>query len=313
MSERFLVTGAYGCIGAWALRLLVDDGAEVIAADASPDDHRVTALLDEEERARIGFVRADISRDEDVDALFDLEPSHVLHLAALQVPACREDPVRGARVNVVGTTAMFARAARAGLATPLVYASSAAAYGAHDDGAAEPSGHPDTFYGVTKLANEEAARVFHAESGVASIGLRPYVVYGPGRDQGLTSAPTMAMRAAALGEPFTIPYSGRSQLQFARDVAAAFVAASRSGFAGAGTSNLPGHSVSVDEIVAEIENAQPSAVGTIEVTGGALPFPPELDAGAFASIVGEVAATPFADGVAATIAHYRATSSAARR
>jgi nucleoside-diphosphate-sugar epimerase len=305
VSERFLVTGAYGCIGAWVLRLLVDEGVDVVAADASTDDHRVTALLDEEERARIGFVRADISRGEDVDALFELEPSHVLHLAALQVPMCREDPVRGARVNVVGTTAMLARAASAGLVTPVVYASSAAAYGAADDGAREPSGHPDTFYGVTKLANEEAARVFHAESGVASIGLRPYVVYGPGRDQGLTSAPTMAMRAAACGEPFTIPYSGRSQLQLARDVAAAFIAAARSGFDGAVAANVPGHAVSVDEIVAEIERAEPAATGAIDVTGGPLPFPPELDSSAFASIVGEVAVTPLADGVSATIAHYR--------
>lgn len=312
MSERFLVTGAYGCIGAWVLRQLVDEGVEVVAADASTDDHRVTDLLDADARAQVGFVRADISREEDVDALFELEPTHVVHLAALQVPMCRENPVLGARVNFVGTTALFARAARARLQTPLVYASSAAAYGGEDDGAAEPSGHPDTFYGVTKLANEEAARVFYAESGVASVGLRPFVVYGPGRDQGLTSAPTMAMRAAALGEPFVIPYSGRSQLQFARDVAAAFVAAARSGYAGSAVVNIPGSAVSIHEIVAEIERAEPTTAGTIEVTGGPLPFPEELDASAFASIVGEVAATPLGDGVAATIAHYRATTLAER-
>src|SRR5581483_3761619 len=127
---------------------------------------------------------------------------HVVHLAALQVPFCRADPIRGAQVNVVGTVSMFAAAVRTGLATPIVYASSAAAFAAADAGL-DPSGHPETHYGVYKLANEESARVFHAENGLSSIGLRPYVGYGPGRDQGLTSAPTMAMRAAARGEPFT--------------------------------------------------------------------------------------------------------------
>ena len=308
MSERFLVTGAYGCIGAWILRRLVDEGVEVVAADAGADDRRVAALLAPDELSRIAFVPADVSRPDDVRALFEREPTHVIHLAALQVPACRADPVRGAQVNVVGTTVLLATAAAAGLRTPLVYASSAAAFAAADgDGAApeEPSGHPDTHYGVYKLANEESARVFAAEAGLASIGLRPYVVYGPGRDQGLTSAPTLAMEAAARGEGYVLPYSGRSQLQYAPDVAAAFVAAARATASGAEVVNVPGVTASAEDVVAAIERAVPEVRGRIEVTGPPLPFPPELDASRFAEVVGEVAVTPLEDGVAATIAHFR--------
>src|SRR4051812_25286214 len=304
VSERFLVTGAYGCIGAWVLRQLVREGVHVIAADFATDDSRVAALLEPEERSDIGFVRVDVSRPDEVAALFQHEPTHVIHLAALQVPACRADPVRGAQVNVVGTAAVFAAAAAAGVQTPVLYASSAAAFAAADDGT-DPSGHPDTHYGVFKLANEETARLFAAESGLASIGLRPYVVYGPGRDQGLTSAPTLAMQAAARGERFTIPYSGRSQLQFARDAAAAFVAAARAPFDGAVALNVPGLTVSVDEIVAAVERAVPEAVGTIDVTGPPLPFPPELDSSAFGSVVGDLPVTPLDEGVAATIEHFR--------
>jgi nucleoside-diphosphate-sugar epimerase len=302
MSERFLVTGAYGCIGAWVLRLLVDEGVEVVAADASTDDHRVTALLDESERSRVRFVQTDISRPEEVEALFELRPTNVIHLAALQVPFCRADPVRGAQVNVVGTVAMFAAAMQARLRTPLVYASSAAAFAAADAGL-DPSGHPDTHYGVYKLANEETARVFAAENGVASIGLRPYVVYGPGRDQGLTSAPTLAMRAAAQGEPFTIGYSGVTQLQYGADAAAAFIAATRATYEDATVVNLPGVAASVDEIVEEIARIVSDAA--IEVDGPPLPFPPELDTSAFAQLVGDLPVTPLADGVAATIEHFR--------
>jgi UDP-glucuronate 4-epimerase len=302
VSERFLVTGAYGCIGAWVLRQLVDEGVDVVAADASTDDHRVTALLDEDERARVRFIQSDISRPEEVAVLFDLQPTHVIHLAALQVPSCRADPVRGAQVNVVGTVAIFTSALQAGVRTPIVYASSAAAFAAADAGL-DPSGHPATHYGVYKLANEESARVFAAENGVSSIGLRPYVVYGPGRDQGLTSAPTLAMRAAAKGEPFTIGYSGVTQLQYSADAAAAFVAAARASYDGATVVNLPGISASVDDIVAEIVRFAPGA--DIDVDGPPLPFPPELDTSAFAKIVGDVRITPLSDGVAATIEHFR--------
>jgi nucleoside-diphosphate-sugar epimerase len=302
VSERFLVTGAFGCIGAWTLRQLVREGVDVVASDVGTDDRRVAALLGPEERGRMRFVHADVSRPEDVAALFEHEPTHVIHLAALQVPFCRDDPVRGAQVNVGGTVAIFAAAAAAGLRTPVAYASSAAAFGAADDGT-EPSGHPATHYGVYKLANEESARVFAADSGLASIGLRPYVVYGPGRDQGLTSAPTLAMRAASHGEPFVIPYSGRSQLQYAPDAAAAFVAAARSPFDGAVALNVPGVTASVDEIVAAIAAVVPDA--RIDVTGLPLPFPPELDTTAFASVVGDLRLTPLDEGVAATIEYFR--------
>jgi nucleoside-diphosphate-sugar epimerase len=51
-------------------------------------------------------------------------------------------------------------------------------------------------YGVFKLTNEETARVYYADEGFGSVGLRLYVVYGPGRHHGLTADPTLAMAAA---------------------------------------------------------------------------------------------------------------------
>jgi nucleoside-diphosphate-sugar epimerase len=89
-------------------------------------------------------------------------------------------------------------------------------------------GVPSTLYGVYKRANEGTADVYAAERGLPSVGLRPHTVYGPGRDQGLTSAPTVAMLAAAAGSPYRLPFGGAYQLQYAPDVAAAFVAAARS-------------------------------------------------------------------------------------
>jgi nucleoside-diphosphate-sugar epimerase len=306
--ERFLVTGAYGCIGAWTVRQLVKEGVEVVGADAGSGDHRVAALLEPAELARARFVTADVSDPAAVEALFADEPTHVIHLAALQVPDCRIDPVLGARVNVLGTVAMFAAAARIGLASPLVYASSVAAFAQADGGElapADPSGHPDTHYGVFKFANEGTARVFASESDVSSIGLRPFVVYGPGRDRGLTSAPTTAMAAAARGEGSVIPFGGRSQMQYAPDVAAAFVAAARAPFNGATVVNVPGVTATVAEVVEAIELAVPAVAGRIVFGGPALPFPDELDSTTFTQVVGDVAATPLEIGVADTIRHFR--------
>ena len=83
----------------------------------------------------------------------------------------------------------------------------------------DATAHPINHYGVYKQANEGTARVYWVENGVSSIGLRPMTVYGPGRDQGLTSSPTKAIVAAVLGRPATIGFCGRTLFQYADDVA----------------------------------------------------------------------------------------------
>jgi UDP-glucuronate 4-epimerase len=308
MLERFLVTGAYGCIGAWTVRQLVREGVEVIGVDAGDNDHRVRELLGEDELAAVRFIKADVSDPAQVARLFDLEPTHLIHLAALQVPSCRENPVLGAQVNVVGTVALFAAALAHGLSSPIVYASSVAAFDATDGEGripTHPSGHPDTHYGVFKVANEGTARVFALESSLASIGLRPCIVYGAGRDSGLTSATTAAMRAAAHGSDYTIPFGGSCELQFAPDAAAAFIAAARAPFTGAAVVNIPGTTVTIGELVAEIERVVPESAGRIGFEGLPLPFPEALDSSEFNSMIGTLAVTPLGHGVAETVAHFR--------
>src|SRR6185437_13031347 len=126
--ERFLVTGAHGCIGAWVIGRLVSEGAHVVALDVSDDDHRLRIVLSEAEVASLARVQTDIT---DLDALERTLAEHaitnVIHLAALQVPFCRADPSLGARVNVVGTVNVLeAVARRSGAMAPVVYASSIA-------------------------------------------------------------------------------------------------------------------------------------------------------------------------------------------
>ena len=64
MSERFLITGAYGCIGAWTVRQLVREGVEVIGVDAGDDDRRVRDLLEPGEITAARFLRLDERRSQ---------------------------------------------------------------------------------------------------------------------------------------------------------------------------------------------------------------------------------------------------------
>lgn len=75
------------------------------------------------------------------------------------------------------------------------------------------------------------------------------------------------MLAAAQGVGCTIPYGRRCELQYAPDIAAAFVAAARASFTCATVVNVPGSSVLIDDIVAEIERAVPEVAVKIEFGG----------------------------------------------
>src|SRR5689334_10588819 len=155
---RFLITGALGAIGVWTMRSLLEAGHDVIALDVGGDGHRLPYALTDEQLAAVVRVQGDIT---DLDAFERVLDEHgitnVIHLAALQVPFVRADPVLGARVNVSGTVnvleAVRRRADRMG---PLVYASSIAVYGAAGTLAADDE--PMTLYGVYKRANESTAR-----------------------------------------------------------------------------------------------------------------------------------------------------------
>jgi nucleoside-diphosphate-sugar epimerase len=296
----YLVTGAAGCIGAWTVAELVRAGERVVAFDLQPGPGRLRLLLDAGELEAVEPVVGDLTRLEELEAVVDGHGvTNVIHLAALQVPACRADPPLGSRVNVTGTINVFELAKRRPTLSHLVYASSVAALG-------EPV--PSTVYGVFKRANEGAASVFWETEGVASIGLRPHTVYGVGRDQGLTSAPTHALLAAATGAPYRIPFGGPLQLQYARDVAGAFIAASRLEYAGASVHNLGGVETTIAEVVATIAEVVPDSTGAITYDETPLPFPSGLDSSSFAELAGPTPETSLRDGVRETVQRFRELS-----
>ncbi len=310
-AESFLVTGGTGCIGAWVVRELVRAGIRVTVLTAHRRLDRLQLILSDEELARVTLAEGDLA---DVDVLEAAArragANRIIHLAGMQLPLCAADPLEGARVNVSGTLAVFEVARRLGIG-PVIYASSAAVYGpaaqyAHpivdDDDPLFPTSH----YGVYKVANEQSARVWWANEGVASIGLRPHSAYGPGRDQGVTSKPTVAMIAAAAGRAYRIGFSGRYQFQFAEDVARVFVRAARLPAQGASVYNIGGSLFGIDQIVHAIEAVAPEAAGRITAEDAIMPFPAGFDGGSLQRVIGAVTETDLAVGVRRTIECYRA-------
>jgi nucleoside-diphosphate-sugar epimerase len=307
--NAFLVTGALGCIGAWTVYHLLKRGERVVSFDLYDHGHRLDLLLAPEEQRAITFVRGDLADFSQVVAAFQAHRiTHVVHLAALQVPFCRTDPVKGAQVNVVGTVNVFEAARQSGVAH-VAYASSIAVYGPADEYPAGPIAHdanfaPRTLYGVYKQANEGTARVYWLDHKISSTALRPYTVYGPGRDQGLTSDPTKAMLAAAAGLPFCINFGGRMQLQHASDVALQFIEATRQPLDGAYGFNLGGRVVDIADVASLICKIKPDAEVTQKDTP--LPFPEAFDDSELRRHFDRVYDTPLEDGIRLTIRHFEA-------
>ena len=313
--ERFLVTGALGCIGAWTVRELAREGVPVVGLDVGTDRRRLELVMTPEELGRVTIASGDITDlDAVAGALRDHDITNVVHLAALQVPFCRADPPLGARVNVVGTVNVFEAVRRrvddGHAMAPVVYTGSIGMYSASDVDAAsgrlleDAVPHPGNHYGVYKHANEETARVYWADNGIASVGLRPMTVYGAGRDQGMTSSPTVAIAAAVLGTPFRISFGGSTLFQYAEDVARTLVLASRAAPAGARVFNLGGSPVSIEAWVDAIEDAVPGARELLSVEPAPLPFPADIQHDRLAEL-GDVPVTPYREAIAATARIYQ--------
>ncbi len=308
MTDTYLITGGMGCIGAWALYHLIESGKQVVNFDQSTDTHRLDWLMSAEEQEKITFVQGDLRDTNAVKAAFaEHNITHVIHLAALQVPMCRANPVLGAQVNVVGTVNVF-EAARERELENIAYASSIAVYGPPSDYPPGLIAHdapktPRTLYGAYKVANESTAQIYFNDYGIASTALRPYTVYGVGRDQGMTSEPTKALVAAAKDEPYTINFGGQMQFHFASDVARQFILASEQSLGGAYGFNMGQQPEKVTEFVDIIKTIIPSSSVTVDEKD--LPFPIGFDDTELKKNFDTVYETPLAEGIAQTIEHIK--------
>ena len=289
--HKVLVTGAAGCIGAWVVKGLLEVDAVPVVFDVSDN------------RARLDFIMPDVSaltwevgdiRDfQQLNATVSRhEVSAIIHLAALQVPFCKADPVTSTAINVMGTTHILECARQAGIKR-LAYASSVAAP------AMEEGQWLSTLYGAHKVCGEQMAAVYWQDWQVPSVGIRPPIIYGPGRDQGMSAAPTIAMLSAHCGQPYCVPFQGNVSFVHAEDAATRFITAVAGERKGASVFDLNGTRAEVAEVIEIIREYLPGA--RIDQSGDPLPFPACADDGKLDDYLGIEACRPFRAGVADTL------------
>lgn len=308
--RTYLVTGAMGCLGSWVLHHLTEAGKQVVATDLGTDPVRPRLVMGEAELAKVTWAQLDVTDTKAVNAaVADHGVTHIIHLAGLQIPFCKANPPLGAAVNVTGTVNIL-EAARHNAVRGVAYASSLAAFGPTEMYDTWPlpddaTPVPLSLYGVYKVANEETARIYAQDWDVGSIGLRPYVVYGVGRDQGMTADMAKAILAVAAGQPFHIRFSGEVALQHASDAARIFIACAETESKAAEVCNLRNDVIEVAAFVDLLKSMYPEAEITFE-EGNPLPFPADLSDAGLRRLIGDVPHTEIKARISADVDAYRA-------
>jgi nucleoside-diphosphate-sugar epimerase len=309
---RVLLTGGYGCIGSWIAHNLLARGDQVWVYDLKEDPRRMRLIMADEQVKQVQFIRGDVTDLAGLrEALHTNRISHVVHLAGLQVPVCRADPVLGAKVNVLGTLAVFeaVRQAREQIER-LVYASSAAVFGPPES---YPPGRlpddvpltPTTHYGYFKCCNEGNARIYFQDHGLSSIGLRPWTVYGVGRDFGMTSEPTRAIQSLVLGRPYHITYGGWQDLQYVDDVARIFIRCLEAPYRGAKSYNLRGDVIDLAGFHRALVEVDPTAARLITYGERQIAIAYDLDDTALQRDLGPMPRTPLVEGIRRTLGQFQ--------
>ena len=294
---RTLITGGGGFIGAWIVRRLHHSGMALRIFDNHDQRDRLRALAGDEAAAAVAWQVGDIADTAEViEAARGCDA--IIHLAGVLTPFCQKDPLRGAQINVIGTLNVFEAARQHGIAH-VTYTSSGGVFGPEDGTTPRPTTH----YGAYKLANEGSARAYWEDHGIASIGLRPFVVYGPGRDTGLTAGPSLACRAAGLGESYTIPFTGSAGMVYVDDVAAVYEAAVHAQVRGAHTLNLTGHPASMDQVIDTIRQIVPDA--RVHCEGPSLPSAAHAVNDYANGLLSLPPERTLAEGIALSIRHYQ--------
>jgi len=305
--KRVFVSGPTGCIGAATVAYLLDHGvSQVIGFSRQRDFSRIP----ERYHDRLEWLPGDICDASTVSrAVADSQPTHIIHLAAFQTPDCQAHPLQGLDVNVTGSINLFrAAAALDNQLQRFVFASSAAVYGSRELYPSDTVGElcpyqPPNLYGYWKVAGEGMAQAFHRETQIATVSLRLATTYGPGRDRGLTSAPTTAIKRAAEGVDFQMPYQGREHYHFVSDVGAGFAQAALESFSGYGVFNLRGQTVEVSRFLETIrQEARAEGLSDTGHLGFAddattMPFVCDLDDRAILSAFPNMPLTSLNDGV----------------
>jgi UDP-glucose 4-epimerase len=255
---KVVVTGAAGFIGSHVAESLLADGHEVTGVDCFTDYYprpmKEANLEHLRDSSRFRLVEARL-QDAELAPLLD-GAEHVYHLAAqagVRASWGREFALYTDH-NVLATQRLLEAAVAAGRPT-VVYASSSSVYGDAPELPFREDGpcRPVSPYGVTKLAGEHLAVLYHRNHGLPTVSLRFFTVYGP------RQRPDMAfhrfLKAARDGTEVPVFGDGRQtrDFTFVADIVAAVRSAPLSGRPGCVYNVGGGERLALNEVLRLIE------------------------------------------------------------
>ena len=254
--KNIIIFGGTGFLGSWIVKNFVKRDYKVTIFDLKIETELLEKLIGKDVE-KIKFLKGDVTNYEEVlEATVNMD--HVVNLAGLMTPDCSRNPSLGAEVNVLGSINVFEATKARGIKF-VVYASSAGVFGEKD----KYFPFPETHYGAFKLAVEGIARAYYNEANISSVGIRPFVIYGPGREIGGTATVTLACKAAKQSYNYNLNFSGRAGFVYVQDVANLVEMSINRAPVGALTININGITASVSDFVSKIINIIPEAKLTI--------------------------------------------------
>lgn len=305
-----LVTGGSGFVGSWVLRHLVDQGHRSVVFDLHRNTARWNTILGERQ-SRVTFVEGDIADSAAIGAAMDKHAVEaVIHLGAMLTPECQENPLAGCRINVMGTVSLFEQVRLRREQIPRIsWASSLAVFGPIPESKLRTEvideTHAPSFYGAFKRSAELIARQYWKHYRVSSLGVRPHVIYGPERTDGLTAGPSIAARAIANGEAASINYTGMCGYDYVEDVARAMIRAAFEGPVGAHVVDLHSEQARPADIVSIFRELAPTA--EVDWAGPHIPSNKPPRDTPISRIFTDWETTGLREGLERTISFYRAS------
>lgn len=316
-SERILVTGGFGCIGTQVVKwLLSNTDATLFVGAREVSTERINRLFGDSPSSRLSCVRLDVRDLSQIEKVLQTnEVTRIVHLAALQTPDCNANRDLGLQINLAGTQNLIEAVKRCRpTLRRFVFASSVAVYGPRRSYPgpkvpmlAEPA--PVNVYGAWKLAGEQITRFLFQETGIPSLCIRPGVLFGPGRDAGLTAAPTTAMKNVALRKSYEIPFKSRQDYLYSLDVGAAFGNALMAQYSEYGVFTLPSHTVDTRKFLETLHQAA-AELGCVEdvqisIGDAEVPFICDLEFEPFLNAFPSTPHTPLLTAVKESVIYFR--------
>ena len=293
--EKIIIFGGCGFLGSWIVRAFLKKSYSVSVFDLKTQKELLSNVIGEDIN-KIKFINGDITNYDQVQEATN-NMDHVINLAGLMTPDCSSSPILGAKVNVLGSINVF-EALKKNNIKFLVYASSAGVFGQKDN----YYPFPETHYGAYKLAVEGIARAYFNEAGISSVGIRPYVIYGPGREVGGTAGVTLACKAAKQGDIYTVNFSGKAGFVYVQDVVDLVQMSISQIPSGALTLNINGITADVKDFINLIKNNIPLA--NIGINGNPLSVVDEIRGNEPSIIFKKFKYTSLEDGIKKTLDFY---------